>query len=263
MRCRYFLPFLGLALFSIPFVALRAQDGVHAPSGGTRMSIISIDVPPLPNAPFTATVSTSWIRTLDDGTTVTVQNRRTIARDNNGRIYQERRYLYPAGNPRENELRQIELSDPSTRIIYFCHPYDRTCEEHDYYWSNSPAPLIPAGPIRINGVAGAGFLTRIALGNDLVSGVETVGTRETTAINPGAIGNDRGIMIVKEFWYSAQLGINVIEKRDDPRVGQQDFVVNEISLGEPDARLFDMPAGYRVFDMRKGAPPAAQGVGSN
>lgn len=94
------------------------------------------------------------------------------------------------------------------------------------------------------------------LGNDSVSGVETVGTRETTTLNAGLIGNDRSISIVKEFWYSPHLGINLIEKREGPRVSTQTFTVSDVSLGEPDASLFETPVGFQTIDLRKASPSA-------
>ena len=123
----------------------------------------------------------------------------------------------------------------------------------------APAPVVPAGPL--NG--GAGFLTRTPLGNDNMGGVDVVGTRETTTINAGVAGNDSPISIVKEFWFSPQLGINVVEKRQDPRIGTQTFTVSDISLGEPDARLFDMPSDYRIVDTRKPTSAAAQNSDAN
>ena len=252
------LLFAALAASAIPSsLAQTPQDEVHAPSGGTSMMVQSIAVPPLQNAPFTATVSTSWVRSLDDGATVTIQNHRTIARDNAGRIYQERRNLYPQGDPRESDIRQIELSDPATQMIYYCRPDQRTCEIRAYYGRTSPASIVPAGPVD----GGRGFLVREPLGRDSVSGVEVTGTRETTTLSAGTIGNDQPISIVKEFWYSPQLGINMIEKRKDPRVGVQSFTVSDIVLSEPDARLFDVPAGFRIVDTRK--PGQVGGAASN
>ena len=253
----------SLAAFSIVFVfslAVRAQeDGVHAPSGGTRMSVQSIFIPPIPNAPFTATVSTTWLRVLDDGSTMTVQNRRMVARDDSGRIFEQRRYLVPAGDPREKLIHRLEYADPSAHVVYYCEPMRRACEIYDYFPPTEAATPIPAGPLD----GGNRFLTRTELGNDTISGVEVVGTRETTTINASVAGNDRAISIVKEFWFSPQLGINVVEKRQDPRVGTQTFTVSDISLGEPDARLFDMPSGYRMIDTRKPNSAAAQDSGAN
>ncbi|MGA3292869.1 MAG: hypothetical protein ABSE45_02665 [Candidatus Acidiferrales bacterium] len=251
--------FVSFAMLSVPSVIAQTPDqALHAPSGGTRMTVISISVPPLPNAPFTATVSTEWRRTLDDGSSVTIKNHRTIARDNSGRVFQERRNLYPDGDPRESQIRQLEFADPRTHEIYYCWPAAQTCEIHDYFRSTAEPPPVPAGPLD----GGKRFLTRADLGTDTVNGIEAIGTRETTTIEAGAIGNDRAIAIVKEFWYSQQLGINLIEKRHDPSYGTQTFVVSQISLGEPDARLFDIPSNFHIVDTRRPDQQAADG-GSN
>ncbi len=233
--------------FYINIMIVQAQqEGLHAPSGGTRTVIQSIYIPPLPNAAFTATVSTSTIRKLDDGSTVTLQNRRTIARDGAGRIYQERRNFLPAEDTSENIITQIDLSDPVTHMVITCHPSDQTCTISAYLRNPSLAPAIPTGPY----ADGSGSLAREALGDKTVNGVETIGTRETSTVNAGAFGNDHPIAIVKEFWYSPVLGINVIEKRQDPRFGDQSFSVIDIKLGEPDPRLFQMPANFKVVDLR-------------
>jgi hypothetical protein len=95
-----------------------------------------------------------------------------------------------------------------------------------------------------------GSLTREDLGKASVNGVEAVGTRETRTLNPGAIGNDRTIAIVKEIWFSPQLGVNVSVKRVDPRHGTQVINVTEIRQAEPDPQWFKVPAGYTVVDRR-------------
>jgi hypothetical protein len=252
------LAFAGIAAAAAAFSIARAQDqGAHAPSGGTHVTVVSIAVPPIPDAPFTATVTTTWVRTLDDGATQTIGNHRIIARDNAGRVFQERHGLYPEGDPRVNDIRQLEFADPSTNIVYYCKPMERVCETHNYFPRMSPAVVVPAGPVD----NGAAFLARIDLGSDTVSGVEVTGTRETTTFAPGVTGSDKAMSVVKEFWYSKQLGINVIEKREDPRVGTQTFTVSQIALGEPDARLFEMPAGYRIVDLRSDKP--GENSGSN
>jgi hypothetical protein len=56
------------------------------------------------------------------------------------------------------------------------------------------------------------------------------------------------ISIVKEIWYSPQLGINVSVKRMDPRHGTQIINVTDIAQGEPDPKLFAVPPGYTVVD---------------
>jgi hypothetical protein len=242
--------------------AQMAGQAAHAPSGGTTMRINSIFVPPMPDSPFTATVNTEWTRKLENGSTVTIENHRTIARDASGRVFEERRGLYPAGDPRGAQIRQLEFADPQTHVIYRCQPDSRTCEISDYYRPVGPFEAVPAGLSN----DGKESLSRLELGRDTVAGQETSGTRETTTIFAGAIGNNSAIEVVKEFWYSPQLGINLIEKRVDPRSGTENFTVSDISIGEPDAKMFAPPADFKMVDLRtqkRYAPDAAAATRSD
>ena len=74
-------------------------------------------------------------------------------------------------------------------------------------------------------------------------------------IEAGAIGNDSPITLSREYWYSPQLGVNLISKLQDPRIGTQDFEVQDITVGEPDKKLFAVPPGSQIIDLR-GTPPA-------
>ena len=87
-----------------------------------------------------------------------------------------------------------------------------------------------------------------------VAGLETIGTRETRLAETGTIGNDGPILEKREYWYSPKLGVNLITRREDPRFStQQNFEVSDLTLGEPDAKLFEVPSGYEIIDLRK--PP--------
>jgi len=168
-----------------------------------------------------------------------------VMRDGAGRIYQERRRLIPRDSQHEPDLQRIEISDPSAHTKYFCRPDTHVCALEDYVGPGA-ALTQPVGTEQDS----YGALTREDLGKTSVNGVEAVGTRETRTLNPGAIGNDRTIAIVKEIWFSPQLGINVSVKRVDPRHGTQVINVTEISQAEPDPQWFKVPAGYTVVDRR-------------
>ena len=228
-------------------------EGTHAPDGGVIERFNSILLPPVAHAPFTSTVTAEWTKLLEDGSTLTVQNHRLVIRDGAGRIYQERRRLVPQGSQTEPELQRIEISDPATHKKYFCRPETHICEVADYN-----GPELAATQTIGSQDDSFGSLTREDLGKSLVNGVEAVGTRETRTLNPGAIGNDHTIAIVKEIWYSAQLGINVSVKRVDPRHGTQTINATEISQVEPDAKWFQVPGGYTVVDHRTGAAERAK-----
>ena len=237
--------------------AQEAEPAGHAPDGDSFEQIINITIPPVQHAPFSSVVTAEWTKTLEDGSTVARQNHRVVVRDGAGRIYQERRTLVPKDGQAEPQLMRIEISDPAQHIKYFCQPDQHVCMLRDY--TGPPADV--SEPVGSTG-EGNMVLTREELGKSDVSGVEVTGTRETRVMGTGVMGNDRPISITKEFWYSSQLGLNMQVKRSDPRVGIQTFTITEVSLAEPDAKYFQIPAGFKVVDLRSPATKRAAGQGT-
>ncbi len=140
------IPILSLACFLLLPTSLSLaqapQQPQRVPDGGTREVLISILIPSLPNAPFTAAVNTEWIRQLPDGSTITLKNHRAIARDSAGRIFQERRALVPDDGKTNSGVTQIEISDPVTHELYICMPHGRTCQVEVF----SPSEFLPYTP---------------------------------------------------------------------------------------------------------------------
>jgi hypothetical protein len=83
----------------------------------------------------------------------------------------------------------------------------------------------------------------------LIGGVLATGTRRTTTIAAGAIGNERPIKIVSEEWSSPELQILVMTEHTDPRTGRSRYQLSNINRNEPDPSLFQIPADYTI---RKG-----------
>ena len=54
------------------------------------------------------------------------------------------------------------------------------------------------------------------------------------------------IEIVSETWYSPELHTMVLRKHSDPRVGETTFRLTDIKRNEPDASLFQAPAGTKI-----------------
>jgi hypothetical protein len=88
------------------------------------------------------------------------------------------------------------------------------------------------------------------LGKQTVEGVIADGTRTTSTIDAGAIGNDRPIQIVTERWYSSELQTVLMTKTSDPRFGESAFSLTNVHRGEPGAYLFQVPAGYTIADRK-------------
>jgi len=232
-----------LLLASIPLFA--QQPTMHAPDGGTFERLQSVAILPKPGAPFSATVVTEWTRLLQDGTTTTVKNHRTVARDSAGRIFEERRFFTPNGDMEETRLLSRQYSDPIRHEFYECLTATHVCTIYAY---NRPAtmPIAAAGPLP----GSQGDISRESLGDKRIDSLDLHGSREITTINPGANGYQRPEPTIKEFWYSPRLEINVVTKRFEPRGGAQSIVLNDVSLDTPDPKLFEPPTQYAVVRVR-------------
>jgi hypothetical protein len=79
------------------------------------------------------------------------------------------------------------------------------------------------------------------LGYQSVNGVTAHGSRTTTTIPAGQIGNDRPLHIVSERWYSDDLQIYVKTVDSDPRAGETIYQLTDIHQGAPDPALFRHP----------------------
>jgi hypothetical protein len=228
----------------------------HAEDGGVRGEVLeSIVVPPKANAPFSLLLQTEWVRTLPDGGTITLENQRRIARDANGRIYEERWVLVPKNGKVKFQMATIQVSDPNAHTLYNCFMLDgmNQCELSGYSPSTS-AVYNFQGPPTGKLTDDAGWIIHEDLGKQLVAGVETAGLRSSVIYNPNVFGNDRKVTIEREFWYSPKLGFNLISKRSDPRIGTQTFTATNLILSEPDPKLFELPEGFKVVDRRQSLP---------
>jgi hypothetical protein len=110
----------------------------------------------------------------------------------------------------------------------------------------------------------SGALTRVPgrapktedLGQQMIEGVLATGTRSTTTIPAGLIGNVKPILIVSEQWFSEELKVLVMTKHTDPRNGETTYRLTNIIQGEPHRSLFEVPADYTLQDsvMRRRTP---------
>ena len=102
--------------------------------------------------------------------------------------------------------------------------------------------------LRSNNEAGLASVKseEVALGNIFIEGVQAQGTRTTTTIPAGDIGNERPINIVDERWYSPDLQMTVMTKHSDPRSGETNFQLKNINRSNPPPTLFEVPSDYTV-----------------
>ena len=84
------------------------------------------------------------------------------------------------------------------------------------------------------------------LGSQTIEGVKADGTRSTITIPAGKVGNEKPLAIVSERWVSPDLGLTVLSRHSDPRLGTTTYRLTGIERREPPAALFETPAGYSV-----------------
>ena len=126
------------------------------------------------------------------------------------------------------------------------------------------APAIAAGPVAIARVDPSDTIVLAdranskteQLGVQSFDGINAEGTRTTTTIPAGAIGNERPIEIVYERWYSNELKALMYSKHSDPRFGEQTYRLTNIVRSEPDPALFQLTSPRMI---RRGT---ATGVGN-
>jgi hypothetical protein len=238
------------AVLLVATLPLSAQEPIqHAPDGGTMERIQSLDIPAIANAPFTAVVLTEVTRILPDGSKQTTWNHRNVARNSAGQVFEERRYFSPHGDTQETLISERDYQDPNLHELVRCSTFDRTCRTDSFNLRFTPPSQDASLPPSIklpNGVT----ILRESLGHNTIQGVDCIGSRETTTIPAGLIGNEKPESIVKEFWYAPQLGVNVVTRRSDPRVSSiQNFTVTKLQLTEPDPSTFTYPANFTLIPL--------------
>lgn len=224
-----------------------------------------ISGPAVKGAPYSAEAVNETIQMLADGNRIV---RRTTAmqyRDNDGR---ERREETSA-------MGAIFISDPVARLRYTLHPESQTAEKGPLVINfGGPAPEAGVFVERTEAGLGRGVTIRLKapgdapqeftvatagrlsagssnakteqLGNMYIEGVQAQGTRTTTTIPAGEIGNERPINIVDERWYSPDLQMTVMTKHSDPRSGETNFQLKNINRSSPPPTLFEVPSDYTV-----------------
>jgi hypothetical protein len=194
-----------------------ATSGPVAPFGRSAIAPTD-DGKPVTGKPLSATEERRTVRILADGTRLENTDTDKFYRDDEGRT-------------------RIQRKDGSGMI-------------HDPAQA-VPDQITPNGdvlhnlPARYDGPPPAPAATPDVfeedLGDSLVNGVIARGSRTTTTVPPGQIGNDRPIRLVSERWYSTDLQIAVKTIDSDPRYGETTWQLIDIHPGPQDSALFRHP----------------------
>jgi len=243
--------------------------------------------PVVRGAPYSGEGVTTLTQTLSDGTRIERTVRSQLYRDGEGRTRREQTIL---GLGPLGEVQTVTIVDPVANVMYGLNP-----ATHEGRRSQMPAvrlrpafapgasagrrvPPPPASPPSGAGdvgappppppppPAGTGVVRREAapgvpnlpepLGTKQIDGLTVVGTKRTEVIPVGRIGNDRPIEITDERWESVDLKVLVLSRHHDPRTGDAEYRLTNVSRAEPPKELFQPPSDYTITDAPPPPPPA-------
>lgn len=256
---------------SIERTVLPAQ----APAVGTRIVMGAVETKITIDRPYSAEAISETVQVLGDGNRITNRSVTKVYRDSAGRTRRETLDT-------DGTVRTIAISDPVAKASYTLDPKTKIAYKGGgsvvmaartpggtYTLTPSTASGGTGGVVagtgtgqavaiaRSGGGVGGGTLARTPApdnpnvkteeaGTQNIEGVSATGTRTTTTIPAGQIGNAQEIKVLSERWFSDDLQVLVLTKHSDPRSGETTYRLRNILRAEPDASLFTVPADYTV-----------------
>ncbi len=253
---------------------------------------IAFDPEPVTGAPYSAEAITDIVQQLADGNRIVRQNKAQIARDSHGRTRREEGLAMfgPVVNgPRGDELRSVQISDPTTGSMVMLDLQSRTAHRmpapprmmlrneiagvntnagvnvqkapvEKFEMAVPPPPPNARGGVMFRRMEATPAMQAAkpiveSLGTEFMEGIAVDGTRTTQILPAGQIGNELPINIVSERWFSQDLKVLVMSRQSDPRFGETTYRLTNITRAEPPAHLFEVPADFTSVD-----PAANRGV---
>jgi len=227
------------------------------------------NVPAIAGAPFTADATTEFTQLLSDGNRIERRFTTSLARDGRGRTRSEQDVAMlgplvvlekgvnwktrPGANAWQSDKppRFTVINDPVDGVTY---TLDERSKEARRGPSKTATVQVEIQKLndKLLAVRGGADEVRVeSLGTRQIEGVSAEGTRLTSTIPAGQIGNLNPINLVTERWFSRELQMAVLITRRDPRSGDTVYRLTAIVRAEPPPDLFTVPSDYRVVEMGK------------
>ena len=248
-----------------------AVAGQAAPTG-IRTVMGAVEARVTPDRPYSAETVNESLQLLPDGNKIHRITVTKVYRDTAGRTRRE--MLNEDGT-----VRSITISDPVSNVSYTLDPATRTAVK------SSRAAVAVASPGAVTStrtapgtaVTSVGALPRTpsdapqrvlsmtreggtlvassagareALDPQVIEGLNATGTRTTTTIPAGQVGNAQEIKVISEQWFSDELQVLVSTRHIDPRSGETIYRLRNVVRGEPDPSLFTLPGDYTLQERR-------------
>jgi hypothetical protein len=268
-----------------PESSLMVSGGVGGVALQTRTGMVTMrfdtmDAAPVKGAPFCATVTTEHTQSLADGNRIHTTDSSMLCRDGEGRTRREAGLSLLGAGQQTSAPKLITIVDPVAGLRYLLDTENKIAQkmpvppELGVVGPDGPGPGHavgkqvtiyqrtggPGSDVAFNEVMAKKVSTDSreaapnseSLGDQTIDGVHVTGTRITTTIPAGKMGNEKPIVVTSERWYSPELKATILTKHDDPWAGELKTELNNVSATEPDASLFTVPADYKIVDDKEG-----------
>lgn len=270
---------IALALPVVVSAVLVAQELSGAPDvRGPVASPFNVTDPSGPpvilNAPYSAEVISTFDKVLASGKRVHRETHGKVYRDSQGRTRTE------AAPPAAPKPLPIRISDPVERCTILLDSSAMTAKVNPWHVATSrptgtftPRPAASAEPpdapvpsaglptpsdaVPGNGPIGGAVPKKSAASEELgtremegltVSGIKSILTANRPAEGDGQSNTVITTTIVQ--WEARDMGIVVVNDKDDAQLGHFTTKLMNIVRTEPDPALFQIPSGYTVTDRR-------------
>jgi len=258
-----------------PLDGQQAQQKVMLEIAGAETQVVK-------GKPYSADTSTETVQTLADGNRIAHRTVSKFYRDSEGRTRREETFgNVDPEHPSPHEVK-VFIDDPVSGTALVLDPGSKTLEKlqrtrdlGDVQRDDADGAQIMLKSVKdseTNGQAAPGKvffhiqdqhlsgpndlalvisdenrnIVKEDLGTRNIGGVDCTGTRQTSTIPAGAIGNEMPIAIVTETWFSGAIGAVVESISDDPRYGKTTYKLTNLQLSEPSRSLFELPANFKV-----------------
>jgi hypothetical protein len=234
-----------LALCSISFSQTSGRPAAY--SASTLSSGINLRT--VSGAPFSADVVSQSTQVLADGTPVTRETHGKMFRDSVGRTRSE------------TALESPIAGIAARRFVTIVDPVQGTSTVLDVVAKSATVFHLPSAPaVTANKVNPAAALqadrARVKqltlpgsenLGEMMMEGFAVTGTRRVGASGAStAKGTSQNV--VMKSWFSKELKVDLLVSRQESQSGSRTTKLTNITPGEPDPTVFQVPADYTVRD---------------
>ena len=266
-------------------VAILVQPDNESPEGQEARQKVMLEIAArtlevVKGKPYSADTATETVQTLADGNRIVHRTVSKFYRDSDGRTRREETFgNVDPEHPSPHEVK-VFVDDPVSGLAFVLDPASKSADKvhrsREFLDGRSAeddgARIMiktdgeeggqgAAGPMLIkfrdehSGDSNTNLplilddkrdVAKEDLGTRNIEGVDCNGTRTTTTIPAGAIGNEKPISIVRETWYAPAITAVVESTTEDPRYGKTTYQLTNVQLSEPSRSLFEPPGDFRI-----------------